>query len=68
MSDVNQLKDVEAGLERVLGFHPLLGGRRLGELKCSHLTAEGQVYLEMPGSWVSIAQVQAIRTILMEGR
>jgi hypothetical protein len=57
--------DQDQALAQALGFHPLMGGRRIGEMRCSSLQ-NGQVYLEMPGSFVSVAQVKAISKILTE--
>lgn len=67
LTDVNALKEAAADVAHALGFHPLLGGRRLGELRCSRLSPDGKVWLEITGTWVSITQAKAIRTILVEG-
>lgn len=66
LTDVNVLKQVDTTVQQALGFHPLLGGRRLGELRCTMLSPDGRVWLEMPGSWVTVKQAKAIRAILVE--
>lgn len=66
LTDVNALKEADMTVAAALGFHPLLGGRRLGELRCSRLSPDGKVWLEITGTWVSVAQAKAIRTILVE--
>lgn len=55
-------------LKRMLGFDPLNGGRRTGELRCTHPTTSGQVYLEITGTYVTVKQAQAIRKVLLSER
>lgn len=69
MAEDAVLRDIPAitvgPLTDALGFHPLMGGRRLGELRCSSLQ-DGQVYVEMPGSFIPVEQVKMISKILKE--
>lgn len=63
---LREIPDTTVGpLTDALGFHPLMGGRRLGELRCSSLQA-GQVFIELPGSFVSVTQAKRIAAILRE--
>lgn len=63
---LREIPDTTVGpLTEALGFHPLMGGRRLAELRCSSLN-EGKVYIEMPGSFVSVTAAKAISQILRQ--
>jgi len=68
-SEAQQLREIPdltiGPLTEALGFHPLMGGRRLGELRCSSLQA-GQVFIEIAGSFVSVDQAKAIAAILRQ--
>jgi hypothetical protein len=52
-------------LEAQLGFNLMAGGRRFGEMKLTPMDS-GKVYLEMPGSLVTVHQTRMISRILNE--
>jgi len=55
----------ESNLERQLGFHPAAGGRRYGELIVSGpVHRDDRVWIEMPGSLVTIAQATLIQQLI----
>lgn len=63
---LREIPDTTVGpLTEALGFHPLMGGRKLAELRCSSLN-EGRVYIEIAGSFVTVDKAKRIAAILRE--
>ena len=54
----------DAELRMLLGFHPLEGGRRLGEMVVRGSDDPHVVWVEIPGALVSLEKAKAISRIL----